>query len=82
MMETDDVIELTRLVAVGLAVALLPPSIAAGAELRTVPIRHYVPIHKIALATSSVRQPSAATQALLDTVHAKRTRDLDQPGEA
>ncbi len=70
-METDDVIELTRLVAVGLAVALLPPSIAAGAELRTVPIRHYAPIHKIALATSSVRQPGAATQALLDAVYAQ-----------
>ena len=68
-METDDVIELTRLVAVGLAVAVLPPSIAAGADLRTIPIRRHAPTHKIALASSSVRQPSAATQALLDAIH-------------
>jgi DNA-binding transcriptional LysR family regulator len=67
-METDDVVELTRLVAVGLGIALLPPSISTDAELVTIPIRHHAPTHEIALATPTIRQPNAATRALHDAI--------------
>jgi DNA-binding transcriptional LysR family regulator len=70
-METDDVIELTRLVAAGLGIALLPPSIAADANLRIVPIRHHAPVHEIAVVISTVRPPSAATRALRDAILAQ-----------
>jgi len=69
-MEIDDVAELMRMVAVGLGVALLPPSLAIDSELRTVPIRHHAPVQEIAVAIPTVRQPSAATRALLDAIRA------------
>jgi DNA-binding transcriptional LysR family regulator len=67
-MEIDDVLELMRMVAAGLGIAVLPPSIATDAELRTVPIRHHAPVHEVAVAIPTVRQPSAATRALLHAI--------------
>jgi len=67
-MEIDDVLELTRMVAVGLGVALLPPSTAAAAGLRLVPIRRHAPIHEVVVALPAVRQPSAATRTLRDVI--------------
>jgi DNA-binding transcriptional LysR family regulator len=69
-MEIDDVSELMRMVAVGLGVALLPPSLAIDTKLRTVPIRHHAPVQEVAVAIPTVRQPSAATRALLDAIRA------------
>jgi DNA-binding transcriptional LysR family regulator len=67
-MEVDDVLELERIVAAGLGVALLPPSIVTDADLRTVPIRRHAPVHDVAVAIPAFRQPSAATRALLDAI--------------
>jgi DNA-binding transcriptional LysR family regulator len=69
-MEIDDVPELMRMVAVGLGIALLPPSLAIDSALRTVPIRRHAPIHELGVAIPTVRQPSAATRALLDAIRA------------
>jgi DNA-binding transcriptional LysR family regulator len=66
--EIDDVRELMRMVAVGLGVALLPPSLAVDTELCTVPIRRHAPLHELGVAIPTVRQPSAATRALLDAI--------------
>jgi DNA-binding transcriptional LysR family regulator len=70
-MEVDDTFHLVRMVGVGLGVALLPPSIVTDPEVRTVPTRHLIPFH-IAVAIPTVRRPSAATRALLDTIHSLR----------
>jgi DNA-binding transcriptional LysR family regulator len=67
-MEVDDVLELTRIVAAGLGVALLPPSIVTDADLRTVSIRRHAPVHEVSVAIPTLRQPSAATRALLDAI--------------
>jgi DNA-binding transcriptional LysR family regulator len=71
-MEVDDVLALTGMVAAGLGVALLPPSIVIDADLRTVPIRRHAPVHEVAVAIPTVRQPSAATRALLDAILVRR----------
>ncbi|MDQ1494460.1 MAG: hypothetical protein QOG69_943 [Actinomycetota bacterium] len=67
-MEVDDVLHLVRMVGVGLGVALLPPSLVTDPEVRTVPIRHHAPLQNIAVAVPTVRRPSAATRALLETI--------------
>jgi DNA-binding transcriptional LysR family regulator len=67
-MEVDDVIELTRIVAAGLGIALLPPSIVTDTDLRTVSIRRHAPVHEVSVAIPTVRQPSAATRALRDAI--------------
>jgi DNA-binding transcriptional LysR family regulator len=67
-MEIDDVLELMRMVAARLGVALLPPSIVTDADLRTVPIRPHAPVHHVAVAVPTVRRPSAATRALLGAI--------------
>jgi DNA-binding transcriptional LysR family regulator len=71
-MEVDDTLGLVRMVAVGLGVALLPPSFVGDPELRTVPIRHHTPLLNVALAVPTVRRPSAATRALLETISSRR----------
>jgi DNA-binding transcriptional LysR family regulator len=70
-MEVDDVVHLVRMVGVGLGVALLPPSIVTDPEVRTVPIRRHAPFQNVAVATPTVRRPSAATRALLDTIRSR-----------
>jgi DNA-binding transcriptional LysR family regulator len=55
------------MVGVGLGVALVPPSLITDPEVRPVPIRHHIPFH-VAVAIPTVRRPSAATRALLDTI--------------
>jgi DNA-binding transcriptional LysR family regulator len=69
-MEIDDVPELMRMVAAGLGVALLPPSIVTDADLSTVAIRRHAPVHHVAVAVPTVRRPSAATRALLGAIRA------------
>jgi DNA-binding transcriptional LysR family regulator len=71
-MEVDDTLALTRMVAVGLGIALLPPSVISDPELRTVPIRRHAPLLNVALATPTARRPSAAARALLDTISSRR----------
>ncbi|MCW2966195.1 MAG: LysR family transcriptional regulator, partial [Actinomycetia bacterium] len=71
-MEVDDTLDLVRMVAVGLGIALLPPSFVNDPELRTVPIRRHTPLLNVALAVPTVRRPSAATRALLDTISSRR----------
>jgi DNA-binding transcriptional LysR family regulator len=66
-MEVDDAYHLVRMVGVGLGLALLPPSIITDPDVRTVPIRRPIQFH-IAVATPSLRRPSAATHALLDRI--------------
>jgi DNA-binding transcriptional LysR family regulator len=68
--EIDDVLELMRMVAAGLGVALLPPSIVTDADLRTVAIHRHAPVHHVAVAVPTVRRPSAATRALLGAIRA------------
>jgi DNA-binding transcriptional LysR family regulator len=70
-MEVDDVEHLVRMVGVGLGVALLPPSIVTDPEVRTVPIRRNAPFQNVAVAIPTVRRPSAATRALLDTIRSR-----------
>jgi DNA-binding transcriptional LysR family regulator len=60
-----------RMVTVGLGVALLPPSLVADTELRTVPIRRHAPVQEVAVAIPTVRPPSAATRALFDAIRAR-----------
>ncbi|MDX6491907.1 MAG: hypothetical protein QOD43_2152 [Gaiellaceae bacterium] len=70
-MEVDDALHLVRMVGVGLGVALLPPSLVTDPEVRTVPIRHDAPLQNIAVAVPTVRRPSAATRALLETIRSR-----------
>jgi DNA-binding transcriptional LysR family regulator len=67
-MEIDDILELVRMVAAGLGVALLPPSIATNTELRTLRIRRHAPVQEVMVATPTVRRPSAATRTLLEAI--------------
>jgi DNA-binding transcriptional LysR family regulator len=71
-MEVDDAVHLERMVAVGLGIALLPPSIVTDPAVRTVPIRHDIPFH-VAVAVPTLRRPSAATRALLETIRLLRS---------
>jgi DNA-binding transcriptional LysR family regulator len=70
-MEVDDVDHLVRMVGVGLGVALLPRSIVTDPEVRTVPIRRHAPFQNVAVAIPTIRRPSAATRALLDTIRSR-----------
>jgi DNA-binding transcriptional LysR family regulator len=70
-MEVDDVDHLVRMVGVGLGVALLPQSIVTDPEVRTVPIRRHAPFQNVAVAIPTIRRPSAATRALLDTIRSR-----------
>jgi DNA-binding transcriptional LysR family regulator len=67
-MEVDDVLDLVRMVAVGLGIALVPPASVTDPEVRTVPVRGHAPLLNVALAVPTVRRPSAATRALLDAI--------------
>ncbi|HEV7640046.1 MAG TPA: LysR family transcriptional regulator [Gaiellaceae bacterium] len=69
-MEVDDALHLVRMVGVGLGIALLPPSIVTGPEVRTVPIRHHIPFY-VAVAVPTLRRPSAATRAFLETIRSR-----------
>jgi hypothetical protein len=40
--------------------------------VRTVPIRRHAPVHEVAVAIPTVRQPSAATRELLDAILGRR----------
>jgi DNA-binding transcriptional LysR family regulator len=70
-MEVDDTLHLVRMVGVGLGVALLPPSIVTDPAVRTVPVGHHAPFQNVAVAIPTVRRPSAATRAFLDTIHSR-----------
>lgn len=71
-MEVDDTLDLVRMVAVGLGVALLPPSIVTDPGVRTVPIRSHAPMLNVVLAVPTARRSSAATRALLDTISSRQ----------
>lgn len=67
--EVNDIPSIIEVIRYGLAVGLLPASTAAGVDgITVVPIRHYTPRFQTAIAVSSNRRLSAATQALLDTI--------------
>jgi DNA-binding transcriptional LysR family regulator len=70
-MEVDDALHLVRMVAVGLGVALLPPSIVTEPNVRTVPIRRHAPLQNTAVAIPTLRRPSAATRAFLETIRSR-----------
>ncbi|MDO8209072.1 LysR family transcriptional regulator [Conexibacter sp. CPCC 206217] len=66
--EVNDTASLVDFVRHGLAIALLPPSMAAGTDLAFVPIRHHAPLFETFVAVPSDRRPSASTRALLQTL--------------
>jgi DNA-binding transcriptional LysR family regulator len=70
-MEVDDTLHLVRMVAVGLGIALLPPSSVTDPDVRMVPIRRHAPLLNVALAVPMARRPSAATRALLDAISSR-----------
>lgn len=68
--EVNDTATVVEFVRHGLAVALIPPSMAMGGELAFVPIRRHAPVFETFVATAAERRTSAATSALLQRVDA------------
>ena len=71
--EVNDTASVLEFVRAGIAVALLPPSIATHApELTLIPIRGQAPTFDVFLATPADRRTSAATQALIAAIDPDR----------
>lgn len=69
--ELNDTTSLVDFVREGLAVALIPPSIAElTAAVALIPIRHHAPSFTTYLAEASGRRQTAAVRALLDLIRA------------
>ena len=68
-LEVDDVPDLLAMVRAGLGVAIIPPSLVAASDgIALMPIRRYAPTFEVAVATPTVRRPSAAARAFLEVI--------------
>jgi DNA-binding transcriptional LysR family regulator len=77
--EVNDTATMVEFVRTGLAIGLLPPSLAdAGGGIVFVPVRDRAPEFQTAIAIPANRRLSAATRAMLETIerHTRSTSTL------
>jgi DNA-binding transcriptional LysR family regulator len=72
--EINDTASIPDFVRHGLAVAIMPPSFAEDATgIVFTPIRHHAPVFETSLAAPTNRRPSAAANALRETIEQRAT---------